>query len=207
MALLAGSPALIQAADPGADATTLAIQKDTEERFRRLAAEVQDLQEAQQTILKRQETLQQRLSNLLEEMRSLKEEQNRASGNLVSRDEFRKYAEKLKEMDEKREADKKLILKEIGELAKVPAAPAPVEKAPSHRASATESPEEMPYVYVVKKNDRLLDIIAAYNDYFKKEGKGKITKEQVLKANPNLKSDRVIAGQKIHIPVPQKDSK
>jgi Tfp pilus assembly protein FimV len=67
--------------------------------------------------------------------------------------------------------------------------------------------EEPPYIYEVKKNDRLLDIIAEYNDYFQKHGQAKVTMAQVLKANPGLKADRLVAGSKVRIPVPPKDSK
>jgi predicted nuclease with TOPRIM domain len=204
LVLLSAGQAAFTRADPLADAAALAAQKDAEERYKRLSADVQNLLETQEMLLKRQETVQQRLNSLADDLRALKEDQGRSSRNFATREDLRNYVDKLKEVDEKREADKKLILESIKDLGKLPA-PAPEPKSKGSRTA--ESAEEMPYVYVVKKNDRLLDIVAAYNDYFQKNGRAKITKDQVLKANPNLKPDRLLQGQKIHIPVPPKESK
>ena len=203
-----GSALFIRAADSLSEAAAFAAQKDAEERYRRLAADVQTVLDTQEVLLKRQEDTRQRLDKLAEEIRTLKEDQSRASGNFASRDELRKYVEKMKELDDKREADKRLILENIKELGKLPlAATASVEKPPARHGSPEPTNEEPPYVYVVKKNDRLLDIIAEYNDHFQKTGKPKISLEQVLKANPGLKPDHLVAGRKLRIPVPAKDSK
>jgi phage tail protein X len=59
----------------------------------------------------------------------------------------------------------------------------------------------------VKKNDRLLDIVAACNDKFQKQGQSKITMEQVLEANPGLKANHLVTGKKIIIPIPPKEAK
>ena len=102
------------------EAAALAAQRDAEERYKRLSADVQELLDTQAVLLKRLEESRQRIDRLSDEVRNLKEEHNRTSGNAVSRDEFRKYVEKLKELDEKREADKKLILDNIKSLANLP---------------------------------------------------------------------------------------
>ena len=173
MLLLAGMPLLRLAADPLSDAAALAAQKDADERYKRLAADVQTVLDTQEVLLKRLDDTRQRVDKLADDLRTLKDDQSRSSGNYASRDELRKYVEKMKELDEKREADKKLILENIKELGKIPLSAAPVEK-PAPRRTAEQQPasEEPPYLYVVKKNDRLLDIIAQYNDYFQKNGVG-----------------------------------
>jgi DNA repair exonuclease SbcCD ATPase subunit len=205
LCLLAGSHLQSRAADTWSDAAVLAAQRDSEERYKRLSAEMQALAETQEVIIKRQEDFRQRLDKLADDIRSAKEEHSRSAGNLATREDLRKYAEKLKELDEKRESDKKLILENIKELAKVPMAPPPETKpAPRH---APDPNEEPPLVYTVRKNDRLLDILAAYNEHFQKNGQAKITMAQVLKANPGLKADRLVAGTKVKIPFPPKDSK
>jgi TolA-binding protein len=199
--LLLGPAALSFAAD-AADAAALAAQQDAEERYKRLAADVQTVLETQEMLQKRQDDVRQRIGKLEDEIRSLKEEVSRSSGNLVTREELKKYAEKLKEVDDKREADRKLILENIKELGKtITAQPAASEARGSSKHAPAESSEEMPFVYTVKKNDRLLDIISAYNEYFQKHGQPKITKEDVLKANPSLKPDMLRTGQKIKIPI------
>jgi seryl-tRNA synthetase len=204
--LLAGMSCLVRAADPLSDAALVAAQRDAEEKYRRLAADVQNLLETQEALLKRQDELRQRVDKLSDEIRAFKDEHSRSSGNSVSREEFRKYAEKLKEIDDKREADKKLILENIKDLAKLPVAVPPPEK-PSNRRNVDTAPEEQPFVYTVKKNDRLLDIVAEYNnEYFQKRGL-KLTVDHVLKANPGLKADHLVAGRRIRIPVPAKDAK
>jgi hypothetical protein len=203
--LLASSPVL-QTVAQGGDAVALAAQQDAEERYKRLAADVQSLQEAQEVLQKHLDDVRQRLSRMDEELRSVREEVNRSSANYVTRDDLRKYLEKFsKEVDERREADKKLILQTIKELGN---APAPTQSEPAKIPAprrAAETSEESNYVYTIKKNDRLLDIIAAYNDHYQKEGLPKITKEDVLRANPNMKPDLLRTGQKIKIPIPSKD--
>jgi Rad3-related DNA helicase len=220
--LLAGNAVRLRA-DSLSEAAALAAQRDAEERYKRLSADVQELLDTQAVLLKRLEESRQRIDRLSDEVRSLKEEHNRTSGNAVSRDEFRKYVEKLKELDEKREADKKLILDNIKSLANLPP-PAASDERDKDKGNArrknnhsaernTERPadrstdvsEEPPYLYTVKKNDQLLTIVASYNEYFQEQGLPKITVEQVLKANPGLKADHLVAGRKIRIPALAKD--
>ena len=57
--------------------------------------------------------------------------------------------------------------------------------------------------HVVQSGEFLSTILAAYNAAFKKEGlKGRVSQSQVLKANPGMKADRLLAGQKLLIPEP-----
>lgn len=196
-----------QAQDNIAQAAALAAQRDAEERYKRLDAEVRNLMEAQEGIQRRQDEFRQRLDKLAEEIRSLKEDQSRTSANMVTREELRKYVDKLKEVDEKRESDKKVILDNIKELAKLPNSIPPEPKTAPRRSSETSGDKDSPCIYVVQKNDRLLDIVAAYNDEFQKEGRGKVTVDEILKANPSIKANLVRTGQKLRIPVPAKESK
>jgi seryl-tRNA synthetase len=216
--LLAGK-LLVVRSDPLSEATAIAAQRDAEERYKRLAADVQELLDTQTVLLKRLDESRQRIDRLSDEVRSLKEDQSRALGNTVSRDEFRKYVEKLKEVDEKREADKKVILENLKNLSNLSAPSAPVEKekekdkATSRRSTertgdrGADVSDEAPYLYTVKKNDQLLAIVAEYNDMYQKQGLPKITVDQVLKANPGLKADHLVAGRKIKIPVLSKASR
>jgi len=87
-------------------------------------------------------------------------------------------------------------------LGKTLAAPPPATKKLSP-ASPGEAPTEKPDVsdkgfeQVVKPGDTLSAIVKAYQDK-----NIKITMEQVLKANPGLKPEKLHPGQKIFIPAP-----
>jgi Skp family chaperone for outer membrane proteins len=197
------APAIVpaQTAESVTMATTLAALRNAEENLHRLTAEVQNLIDTQEMIRKRQERLQQRLDSFEAEVRALKSEFTRANASGISREEFRELALKLREIDDKRESDKQLILKNIRELAKVPVAP-PSDTRPPRRAPDTG---EAPFEYTVKKGDRLLDIIAAYNVMFEERGQGSITLDDVTRANPSLKNpNNLRTGQKIFVPVPQR---
>lgn len=50
----------------------------------------------------------------------------------------------------------------------------------------------------MKKGDTLSTIVQAYRD-----NNIKVTMDQILKANPGLKPERMRVGQKIFIPAPQ----
>ena len=59
----------LQAADlPNETAAAIADRREAEERYKRLNADVQNLLETQELILKRQEALQQRLNSLADEL-------------------------------------------------------------------------------------------------------------------------------------------
>jgi LysM repeat protein len=67
--------------------------------------------------------------------------------------------------------------------------------------SGTKSKATTPdkgFEYEVKKDDTLSLIVKAYRD-----NNIKITMDQVLKANPGLKPEKMRVGQKIFIPAPQ----
>jgi hypothetical protein len=183
-------------------------RKENEERFNRLSGRLDDLEDAYKAQNKRMGTMAEDVNTVL---RSMREEQNKMSTTFVTHDDLKKVYEKLQEIDQKREADKKLILDEIKELQKliaktpVPAPPPAVtHDAPEPKDDKAEGPREY-FPYTVAENDNLTAIIAAYNKKFKEDGKGTITFAQVKKANPGLNPDRLIVGRKIKIPAP--DSK
>ena len=182
----------LTAQDAAAEAALIAERKAAEERSKRLEALLEDMKEAY-------EAQQKRLMALAEEINRLREETARAGNNLATREELRKLAEKIQEVDQKREADKELILKELQKLAKAPP-PLPVE----HKASA-EGNADVPdkfFTHVVKQGEYLSTIISAFNAELKAKGKGTVTLSQVKKANPNLNPDNLKVGQEILIPVP-----
>jgi TolA-binding protein len=195
--VLAASPATAQDSSPAAAA---AERQDAEERYRRLNATLEELQATLEAQRKR-------IDELVGALKGVRDANARAANDAVTREELEEFVEKLREVDQKREADRKLILEEIAKLAKAPA-PAPREKRaeadPPKGPAKTVAPapkEETGYEHEVKERETLSEILAAY-----RRQKGlKITLKQVLDANPKLNPDRVRPGQKIFIPAP-KDS-
>lgn len=160
-----------------------------EERVKQLTGYVQDLQEDKANQRKQIEAL-------TREVQALREAQSQPSPNYASQEELRKLAEKVQEIDRKREADKELILREIRQLGRTVATPAPVNKTravESTRSSGGTATKG--FEYEIQSGDSLSVIAAAYKD------KGvKVSVEQILKANPGLDARRLQVGQTIFIP-------
>lgn len=183
-------------AQSGFFASKAADQQAAEERYQRLAGKVQDLTEAQ-------EALQRRIAALAEEIRALREQQAQPNADAVGREELKRLAEKVQEIDQKREADRELILKEIARLAKTtpPAAGSSSKlKADTTPAAGADKNYEG-YEYVIKSGDTLRAIVAAYN-----EQGIKVTVDQVLKhpLNNKLNPNKLRVGQKVFVPSPAK---
>ena len=193
--LLAGNCSLL-----AQEASAIADRQAAEERYQKLAGRVEDLTATLDAQNKR-------LADLQEQIKSLRDEQAKPNTDVVGRDELKSLAVKIREIDEKRAADKELILKEIGRLAQTPAV-APVKPKSKVTPKHTDTePAAVPpadpnakyegYEYVVKPGDSLSKIIATFRD------KGvKVTVSQVLKHPVNAKVDanRLLVGQKIFIP-------
>lgn len=171
--------------------------QEYEERYKRLNAVVEEL-------LASQATLQKRIAGLSDEIRALREEQGRNVNQYVRPEDLRKglekLAEKVREIDQKREDDRKLILEEIRKLAS-----APVPEPPARKPKPEKEPDPVPvpagpqkgYEYQVKSGDTVAAIVTAYQ-----QSGVKVTLSQVLKANPGLNPNRLKVGQKIFIPDP-----
>jgi TolA-binding protein len=170
-----------------------------EERLNKLTAQIQDSQDLNAK-------LQKQIDNLAREVQELREQQNHPAGNYAAQDDLKRLAEKVQEIDQKREADKQLILNKIAELGKIISAPA----RPSKNSTGTPPKENLStpdkagasdqnrIEYVIQENDNLGKIVKAY-----REKNIKVTVDQILKANPGLDEYHMSVGKKIWIPVPQ----
>ena len=168
----------------------------TEERFNKLAGQIEDLRSGQ-------DALRRQLETLGKELNSLREQVNRPTGNYASQEDLKLVAEKLKEVDRKRSEDADKIHDDLLNLKKSLSVPPPpkAKPAPAPDVGSSSDPSATPskgYEYVVKKGDTLSIIVQAYRD-----NNIKVTTDQILKANPGLKPERMKVGQKIFIPAPQ----
>ena len=173
----------------------VADRQVVEERLQQLAGRLQDLQEAQQAQARR-------LEALAAEIRAVREDFSKPDTDKVQRDELRKLAEQLRDVDEKRAADKELILKEITKLANVPISAKSQQSRPSKAdeaaGDASNDKNYEGYEHAVQSGETLMAIIQAYN----KEYGLKLTLSQVVKhpLNAKLNPDVLRVGQKVFIP-------
>lgn len=173
----------------------------TEERLNKLSGQIEDL-------IAGQKAQQKHLADLAKELENVREQAAKPTGNYASQEDLKHLAEALKEVDRKRLDDYDKIQAALAKLGKTLQPPAPSKKAASSQPVETpagdKQQEKAPSVekgieYVIQPGDTLSAVVQAC-----KEKKVKVTVDQILKANPGLKPEKLRAGQKIFIPaVPQ----
>ena len=174
-------------------AAAIAERQEAEERYKRLAATVEDLKEAQ-TALTRQ------LKSLADELQKSREETARNGGKFASQDDVKLLTEKLREVDAKRQADNERILGTLEKFAKAPVAPRPVDPTPTGKptpVAAARPANEKGYWYEIKANDTLSGIVKSY-----REQGIKTSLKQVQDANPTINPARLKVGDKVFVPEP-----
>jgi len=170
----------------------------TEERLNKLAGQIEDLRAGQDALGKR-------LEALTKDIDGLRSALDKPAGNYAGQDDLKRLAEAVKEVDRKRLEDYDKIRSELLKLGKTLSAPAQ----PTKKSSAASAPDnnaltekasssDKGFENVVKKGDTLNLIANAYRD-----NNIKVTTDQILKANPGLKPEKMHPGQKIFIPAPQ----
>jgi LysM repeat protein len=177
---LLGSPAMLRAQDAA-----------TEERLNKLTAQIEVLVEIKDAQNKR-------IDELTKAIEALQRQMDKPSPNYASAEDVKRLADAIKEVDRKRQDDNDKILTSIREdlkkLSKLP----PVKPAPT-TSSANDNPiPDKGYKYVIQSGDTLSVIASAYRDK-----NIKVTPDQILKANPGLKAEKLRVGQEIFIPAPQ----
>ena len=183
----------------GATPAEIAAQQEAEDRYKRLNATVEGLQETLVAYKKQMDTL-------AGEIRALREENTRAAQNAINPETIKQLAEKIQEVDKKREADNKLTQDTLGKIQKGLAASlaSPPRATPKTNLiakadsppPASSGPEKM-VEYKIKKGDRLDLIVKDVRDQ-----NVNVTKKQIMDANPNVNWNRLLEGQKIYIPLP-----
>lgn len=165
-----------------------------EERVKRLTGYVQDLQE-------KNDSQQKQIAALVKELAALRESQQNQPApttSAASQSDLRELAKKVQEIEEKRKADRAFLEKEFERLAKVASArPAASSSKPADTNS--DLPRDA-REHTIAPGDTLLAIALAYS----KDTGRKVTTDLILKANPGLKPERLIPGDKIIIPIPDK---
>ena len=182
--------------------TVFAQESATQQQIDQLRGQMQDLLEGQAQQGKR-------LNELAHDISKLSEKVNAPVLNeYANREDLKKLAEQVQDIDRKRQADKELILVNLEKLGKAggdgPVTPKGGKKKKSDAPKTDVKPDEPAaggpqngYEYQVKAGDSLGLIVKAYRD----QGV-KVTTAQILKANPGLDPDKLFVGKKIFIPDP-----
>jgi septal ring factor EnvC (AmiA/AmiB activator) len=168
----------------------------TQQQLDKLSGQIQDLQEALARQNQRIEDLEKKISDLTDKVNTPVVDES------ASREDLKKLAEQVQEIDRKRQDDRDLILKQIENLSKVAAIAPPSTShhprtAPEDSASSGSSTPQKGYEYVIKEGDNLGLIIKAY----RADGV-RVTKSQIIAANPKINPDVLIPGAKLFIPDP-----
>jgi len=172
----------------------------TQQQIDQLRGKIQDLTEAQDAQKKAIDELAKKINELSDKVNTPPV----STG--ASTDDLKALAEKVQEIDKKRQADRELIIKQIEALGKATGGSSTHVRTPPNTTTtsttsggdtATPAGPQKGYYYTVEQGDMLSAIAKAYRD------KGvKVTTTQILKANPGLDANKLIAGKKIFIPDP-----
>jgi LysM repeat protein len=175
----------------------------TEERLNQLSGKIEDL-------IASQETQRKQLAELRREIEGLREQASKPTGNFAAQEDLKRIADAVKEVDRKRLEDYEKIRGTIKELGTTLAAQPPqrtkksdsgtmeIAQADKHPRTEKSEKSEKGFEHTVKSGDTLSGIVAAY-----REQNVKVTKDQIIAANPGLVPEKMRLGQKIWIPAPQ----
>jgi prefoldin subunit 5 len=187
---------------PTTPAAEVAAKQGADERYERMAADIQALQAAN-------DALQTKLTAIQQQLQDLRNQPAQPAGNFSTPDDLKRLADKIQEVDKKREDDKQAIAEEIRKsIAELKHAladgSAPSRVSASKPAASAESPDTAKgFVYKIQDGDSLSAIVKAYNIDFKSKGMKTISLKQAMDANPAVEWNHLRVGQKIIIPQPQ----
>ena len=199
-----------------------AARQELEDRLRRVERDLEAVKETNESLRKKLASL----DTVVGEVSRAAVERANSNNNLLklaaSKSELEQLANALKESEQHREADKKWFVEQLKELGRVMGA-ASSTPPPSHSSSTPKAgkarteasgekarplPPGVPdsgVYHLVEKNQTALEILKAYNDDQKSKGRsGKITLKQLEAANSGVNMDKLRAGQKLFIPIPEK---
>jgi chromosome segregation ATPase len=191
-----GKTQFLMAQEQSVQSTIYLLRQESEERYRKLSAELEDAQQANLTLVRRLEALE-------EENRSLRNSINKLPADLVTESDAKKLSdalvEQIKSVDGKRAEDNKIISEEIKKIWKaieeLGKAPAPKEV-----KRATDKPRRVPkrIAEVVLEKGYTLSAIA---EAYRLEGYD-VTVNGILEANPNINDPtKIQAGDTIIVPI------
>ena len=170
-----------------------------------MKADIEQLQAANSSLSKK-------VANLEEELQRTRAEQTKQANqanNSSTQDDLKKLAERIQEVDKKRENDKQVIAEETAKsISKLQKA---LLGAGGESGRRSQTPVVTPVadsgnkdylVYTIQDGNTLGAIVKACNKDAKEKGLKSLSQKQVMDANPNVNWNRLLVGQKINIPKP-----
>ncbi|MGZ8900512.1 MAG: LysM peptidoglycan-binding domain-containing protein [Limisphaerales bacterium] len=185
------------------------LQVDLEE-FRRLQGEVADLRDAKTADQKRIAELSRKVEQLQSALRNAEERTTLKLGDAITRDDLKKIIDRIAEVDDRRENDKKVILEQFEKVTRIVAQPSLGDRGTKRTPREPEKEKEVEQIegtfieHKVKDGDIFSQILEDFNVALKNEGRPIVTTSQVKKVNPKLDLNRIRVGQTILLPVPDK---
>ena len=173
-----------------------------EEQFRQLRGEIEGIKEAYDLQLRKAVMLEAEVKRLRTANESFKRD---LALKFASNKDIDELAKKLMELDKNRRNDVAVTNQQIDAILKIVTKPAatPIQPRNPGGGDVPPPPNIKFREHVVQAGEFLSTIQEAYNKAFKDEGlKGRITQSQILKANPGLKANHLLIGQKLRIPLP-----
>lgn len=159
----------------------------TEERLNRLAGDIEGLIVAHKG-------LQKQIQELSAQVESLREQMQRPNTSYLTSEDIKPIVESIREVDRKRLADAEKIQEQLKAIQRIAASAPPPPR--TTKPPVADKPEKG-FEYEIQPGDTLSTIAAAY-----RQQNVKVTTDQILKANPGLKPERLQVGQIIFIPKP-----
>jgi cell division protein FtsL/phage tail protein X len=182
----------------------------TQQQIDKLSGSIQDLSATIEAQNKKIEALEKEITELREKVNT-----PAANPDNASNADLKKLAENIKEVDQKRQDDRELILKEIKNLSGATGGSTGGDK-PKHphvsnsggsgengsgdsgAGAAGPATPQSGHPYVIKNGDTLAAIAKAYRE----AGVKTVTTKKILEANPGLDANKLIVGKTIFIPDP-----
>lgn len=171
----------------------------TQQQLDKISGQIQDILDSQAQQNKRIDALETELAQLRDKVNTP------VVNDYASREDLKNLADQLEQIDRKRKEDSEMIAKQIEALAKAPmVTPLPpphsqptASRPPENSGGDTKTPpvSDKGYYYLVKAGDTLGLIAKAYRD----QGV-KVTRAQIIAANPKMNPNVLIPGKKIFIP-------
>ena len=179
----------------GLTVSTTFGQDATQQQIDKLSGQIQDLLAAQGQLTKRLDAMDKEISDLREKINTPQVNDS------ASREDLKKLADAVQEIDKKRQADRDLILKtlqrELGKTSGGTSSHTPPAATTDDTPPAAADVPQKGYYYTVQSGDTIAAIAKAYHD----QGV-KVTTSQILKANPKVDPAKLFVGQKVFIPDP-----
>jgi LysM repeat protein len=167
-----------------------------QQQIDKLSGQLQDLQDSVAAQGKRIAALEKQIADLGDKLNQP------AANDSASADDLKKLAAQVQELAKKQQDDNDLILKEFEKLVKSGSGPTTSHKLPriadtTTNSATTSTGPQKGYDYEIKSGDTIDAIAKAY----RVQGV-KVTRSQILAANPGLDPKNLIVGKKIFIPDP-----